>query len=46
MGADCSARDGGLRRQSPLPNIRPDRFGDEFTAAASPNCIAGKACFL
>jgi hypothetical protein len=26
--------------------FRPDRLDDEFTAAAMPNCIAGKACFL
>jgi hypothetical protein len=35
-----------LATENRLPNIRPDRLGDEFTAAASPNCIAGKACFL
>jgi hypothetical protein len=29
-----------------FPPFRPDRLGDEFTAAASPNCIAGKAYFL
>jgi hypothetical protein len=46
MGADAGDASVACVGKTGFPSIRPDHLGDEFTTAANPNCIAGKACFL